>query len=77
MNRIVLDYYNKGGGFQSLEVHNDIKGYSYELIMEVTGPEAKILFDLLRNVDYSKLENYMNYGVRINGEEVRDERSED
>lgn len=67
MNRIVLDYYDND--IPRLEVHNDIKGYSYELIMELTGPEAKLMFELLKNVDYSKTENCMNYGIRINGEE--------
>lgn len=75
MNRIVLDYYEKYG-FPSLEIHNDIKGYSYELIAEFTGQEARIMFDLLKNVDYSKTQDCMCYGIRVNGEDVRDERSE-
>ncbi|MGM9543570.1 MAG: hypothetical protein ACI3T9_01170 [Romboutsia timonensis] len=68
MNRIVLDYFDKEGSTR-LEVHNDIKGYSYEKVMEITGPEAKLMFELLKNVDYSKTENCMDYGIRVNGEE--------
>lgn len=73
MNRIVLRYYTnrKEGPKQVLEVYNDIKGYSFIPIAQFHGQQAEIMYDLLSNVDYSKLENYMNYGIDKNGKAVK------
>lgn len=75
MNRIEL-FYNTEAKPHSLEVRNDIKGYTNESLLVVFGRSADMLFELLKNVDYSKLENYMRYGVyvkRKKGEEWKGE----
>lgn len=64
MNRIEL-FYNTETEPHSLEVRNDIKGYTNETLLVVFGRSADMLFELLKNVDYSKLENYMRYGVYV------------
>lgn len=67
MNRIMLKYTPKKGNVASnLEIRNDIKGFTNKLIGTILyGEDADIMFDLLRAVDYSDLENYMDYGVII------------
>lgn len=75
MNRIEL-FYNTETEPHTLEVRNDIKGYTDESLLVVFGRSADMLFELLKNVDYSKLENYMRYGVyvkRKKGEEWKGE----
>lgn len=75
MNRIEL-FYNTETEPHSLEVRNDMKGYTNETLLVVFGRSADMLFELLKNVDYSKLENYMRYGVyvkRKRGEEWKGE----
>lgn len=69
MNRIVIRFETKKD--YHLEVRNDIKGYSSDIILEADGLEAKILFDLLTHIDYSKLDNYMSYGITVDGEDLR------
>lgn len=64
MNRIELRY-DKSVTPHTLEVRNDIKGITNELLMVLFGNSADMLFDLLTNVDYSKLDNYMQYGVYV------------
>lgn len=64
MNRIELRY-DKSVTPHTLEVRNDIKGVTNELLMVLFGNSADMLFDLLTNVDYSKLDNYMRYGVYV------------
>lgn len=67
MNRIILKYKpRKGNITSSLEIRNDLKGLTNEQIgTTFYGKDADIMFDLLRAVDYSDLENYMDYGVII------------
>lgn len=67
MNRIMLKYRpRKGNITSSLEIRNDIKGLTNEQIGTIFyGRDADIMFDLLRAVDYSDLENYMDYGVIV------------
>lgn len=67
MNRIMLKYTpRKGNVASNLEIRNDIKGFTNKLIGTILyGEDADIMFDLLRAVDYSDLENYMDYGVII------------
>lgn len=67
MNRIMLKYTpRKGNVASNLEIRNDIKGFTNKLIGTILyGEDADIMFDLLRAVDYSDLENYMDYGVVI------------
>lgn len=75
MNRIEL-FYNTETEPHTLEVRNDIKGYTNEALLVAFGRSADMLFELLKNVDYSKLENYMRYGVyvkRKKGEEWKGE----
>lgn len=75
MNRIEL-FYNTETEPHTLEVRNDIKGYTNEALLVVFGRSADMLFELLKNVDYSKLENYIRYGVyvkRKKGEEWKGE----
>lgn len=75
MNRIEL-FYNTESEPHTLEVRNDIKGYTNETLLVVFGRSADMLFELLKNVDYGKLENYMRYGVyvkRKKGEEWKGE----
>lgn len=71
MNRIMLKYTpRKGNITSSLEIRNDIKGLTNEQIgTTFYGRDADIMFDLLRAVDYSDLENYMDYGVIVVDEE--------
>lgn len=71
MNRIMLKYTpRKGNITSSLEIRNDIKGLTNEQIgTTFYGKDADIMFDLLRAVDYSDLENYMDYGVIVVDEE--------
>lgn len=71
MNRIVLKYKpRKGNIASSLEIRNDIKGFTNEQIgTTLYGKDADIMFDLLRAVDYNKLENYMDYEVIVVDEE--------
>lgn len=64
MNRIEL-FYNTESEPHSLEVRNNMKGYINETLLVVFGRSADMLFELLKNVDYSKLENYMRYGVYV------------
>ena len=64
MNRIEL-FYNTESEPHTLEVRNDIKGYTNETLLVVFGRSADMLFELLKNVDYSKLENYIRYGVYV------------
>lgn len=64
MNRIEL-FYDTATEPHSLEVRNDIKGYTNEALLVAFGRSADMLFELLKNVDYSKLENYMRYGVYV------------
>lgn len=75
MNRIEL-FYNTETEPHTLEVRNDIKGYTNEALLVAFGRSADMLFELLKNVDYSKLENYMRYGVyvkRKKGDEWKEE----
>ncbi len=71
MNRIELKYdprTKKGDG--KLRVFNDIKGYScIQIGPTYTGSEADLMFKLLSAVDYSKLDDYMNYGIMIKNSE--------
>lgn len=64
MNRIEL-FYNTETEPHTLEVRNDMKGFTNETLLVVFGRSADMLFELLKNVDYSKLENYMKYGVYV------------
>ena len=64
MNRIEL-FYNTETKPHSLEVRNDMKGFTNEALLVAFGRSADMLFELLKNVDYSKLENYMEYGVYV------------
>ena len=69
MNRIVLKYKEKNGDNPSeLSVQNDIKGYDFAKIGETFyGKDADIMFELLKNVDYSKIKDCMPYGCDIEG----------
>lgn len=64
MNRIEL-FYDTSTKPHTLEVRNDIKGYTNEALLVAFGRSADMLFELLKNVDYSKLDNYMKYGVYV------------
>lgn len=75
MNRIELRY-DKSVTPHTLEVRNDIKGVTNELLMVVFGNSADMLFDLLTNVDYSKLDNYMQYGVYVKEKKGRKKKNE-
>ena len=66
MNRIEIKLETKPE--YHLWVYNDIKGVSTELLIEATGLQAKYLYDLFTHIDYSELENYMHYGVYVDGE---------
>ena len=69
MNRIELKYdprTKKGDG--KLRVFNE--GYScIQIGPTYTGSEADLMFKLLSAVDYSKLDDYMNYGIMIKNSE--------
>lgn len=72
MNRISIRYtkekerYENGKHIQSkLEVFNDIKGLCGEKLLLARGHNADMLFKLLTNVDYSNLDNFMNYGITV------------
>lgn len=67
MNRIKLKYMpGKDGERSILKIYNDIKGYNCEQIGETLyGMQAEVLFNLLTHVDYSKLDEYVNYGTII------------
>ena len=67
MNRIVLRYKEKdNNNLSSLNIYNDIKGLSCEKICETLYDEsADIMFKLLKNVDYSKINNCILYECTI------------
>lgn len=67
MNRIVVDYRPMKGNVTScLRLYNDIKGYNCEAMgCNFFGRDADILLELMRNVDYSKVKDCMNYGIYI------------
>lgn len=71
MNRIELLYDPRTKNTDSkLRIFNDIKGYSCDQIgPEYTVLEADLMFKLLSVVDYSKLDDRMNYGIRIRNSE--------
>lgn len=75
MNRIELRY-NKSVTPHTLEVRNDVKGVTNELLMVLFGNSADMLFDLLTNVDYSKLDNYISYGVYVKEKKGRKKKNE-
>lgn len=72
MNRIEVYYTTRKGNVGSnLEIRNDIKGYSNNRIGTMFfGPDADMMLDLLSNIDYSKLDNYMSYGIYINNQHI-------
>ena len=68
MNRIKLIYKLKSTNENELIVINDIKGFeSYDIATSQNYyySEADDLFKLLTNIDYKKIEDYMDYGVEI------------
>ena len=65
MNRIELKY-DKSVTPHTLEVRNDIKGVTNELLMVLFGNSA----------DYSKLDNYMQYGVYVKEKKGRKKKNE-
>ena len=71
MNRIELLYDPRTKNTDSkLKVFNDIKGYSCIQIGPIyIGSEADLMFKLLSAVDYEKLDDCMNYGIRIRNSE--------
>lgn len=75
MNRIELRY-DKSVTPHIIEVRNDIKGVTNELLMVLFGNSADMLFDLLTNVDYSKLDNYISYGVYVKEKRGRKKKNE-
>ena len=46
------------------------------MLMVLFGNSADMLFDLLTNVDYSKLDNYMQYGVYVKEKKGRKKKNE-
>lgn len=73
MNRIELEFVIDPHKGNSIRIDNDIKGLTYYCIggkkIKSSGINfddgATDLFMLLTNVDYTKLDNYMSYGVRV------------
>ena len=66
MNRIILRYKEKDNNLSSLNIYNDIKGLTQKKVGETLyGESADIMFELLKNVDYSKINNCILYECTI------------
>lgn len=74
MNRIEINYIIDPHKGNSIRIGNDIKGLTYYRIGGKVIKSAKSLdyddsatdlFMLLTNVNYTKLDNYMSYGVSV------------
>ncbi len=74
MNRIELEFVIDPHKGNSIKISNDVKGLIHYCIGGTIIKSRKSLnfddgatdlFMLLTNVDYTKLDNYMSYGVRV------------
>lgn len=72
MNRLKIKYYkNKDTMSSSLEIYNDIKGYTCEKIGETFyDKDADLMFEYFKNVILKENNNVMNYGLYVNNEEI-------
>lgn len=72
MHRIKVKYRSKDGNIAScLRIYDDIKGYTCKPVgLNFFGEDAEIMLELLKNVDYSKIDNCMPYGISVDGKEI-------
>ncbi len=69
MDRIEIIYNKKHNPI--LEVVNDIKGLSRRVIVRVEGNDARLLYKILRKVDYKKIKDIDSYTFYIIKKEDR------
>lgn len=75
MNRIEVHYTPAMGNVGScLEIRNDIKGWSNDRIGTMFyGQDADMMLEIMRNINYDKMDNFMSYGIYVNGPHHYDE----